>query len=291
VTANNESVTAKIPVRRRYVDVAHGQVHVRVAGAELTGRPSVVCLHMSPASGLVYERFASVVGADRTVVAPDPPGFGASDPLPPYPTVGDYADVVAETIDAMGLDTPIDLLVYHTGSFTAVELAVRRPKLVRRVVAVSMPVFTIAELERLRRLYSREPLFTKDGERLRDRWRWFVDFFGVGHANTVDQAARIFYARLSGGERHWWGHHAAFAYDVVPVLEQLSVPVLVLNPADDLTEQTRRAAPHLHSGRVEERPQWTHGFLDNDTVCAAKVVLGSLDGDEPSEDHRLTGAS
>ena len=274
------SVTVEVPVRRGYVDVAHGQVHVRVAGAGRTERPPVVCLHMSPASGVVYERFASVAGADRTVVAPDTPGFGASDPLPPYPSIGAYADVVAEVVDAMGLPTPVDLLGYHTGSFTAVELAGRRPDLVRRVVAVSMPVFTADELERFRRLYSREPIFTEDGERLRDRWRWFVAFFGVGRDNTLEQAARIFYARLSGGERHWWGHHAAFDYDVVPVLERLSVPVLVLNLADDLTEQTRRAAPHLRSGRVEERPEWTHGFLDNDTVAAAELISGFLDGDE-----------
>jgi pimeloyl-ACP methyl ester carboxylesterase len=267
-------------VRRDYVDVAHGQVHVRHVGpSDLGDRPPLVCLHMSPASGLVYERFAEVAGADRTVVAPDTPGFGASDPLPPYPAIGDYADVVAEVVTAMGLPTPVDLLGYHTGSFTAVELATRRPDLVRRVVAVSMPVFTAAELAGFRALYSREPIFTEDGERLLERWRWFTEFFGVGRDNTVEQAARIFLARLSGGERHWWGHHAAFGYDVVPVLERLPVPIVVLNPADDLTEQTRRAAAHLRSGLVDERPEWTHGFLDNDTDAAAKVILGHLDGD------------
>lgn len=273
-------MTSRVPVRREYIDVAHGQIHVRVAGAGRAGRPPLVCLHMSPASGLVYEQFAAVVGADRMVVAPDTPGFGASDPLPPYPSIGDYADVVGEVVDAMGLVPPVDLLGYHTGSFTAVELASRRPDLVRRVVAVSMPVFTAEELEQLRGLYNREPIFTDDGERLRERWRWFVDFFGVGRDNTVEQAARIFYARLSGGERHWWGHHAAFGYDVVPVLERISVPILVLNPADDLTEQTRRAAPHLRGGRVEDRPEWTHGFLDNYTVAAASTILGHLDGAE-----------
>jgi len=266
-------------VRRAYVDVAHGQVHLRVAGQRATGRPPLVCLHMSPASGLVYERFAAVAGADRTVLAPDTPGFGVSDPLPAYPTIGDYARVVAEVVEAAGPVTPVDLLGYHTGSLTAVELAVRRPDLVRRIVTVSMPVFTASELERLRRVYAQEPIFTEDGARLLEKWRWFIDFFGVGRANTVEQAARIFYARLSGGERHWWGHRAAFEYDLVPALERLQAPILVLNIADDLTEQTRRAAPHLRTGRVEEHPEWTHGFLDNDTDAAAQAVLDYLDGD------------
>jgi pimeloyl-ACP methyl ester carboxylesterase len=269
----------EVPVRRGYVDVSHGQVHVRLAGGADSDRPPLVCLHMSPASGLVYERLMALLGSTRSVVAPDTPGFGASDPLPAYPSIGDYADVVAEVVEALGLSTPVDLLGYHTGSLTAVELATRRPDLVRRVVAVSMPVFDAAELESFRRLYSTEPIFTPDGRRLLEKWLWFVDFFEVGTTNTVEQAARIFWARLSGGERHWWGHHAAFAYDLVPVLERLRLPVLVLNPADDLTVQTRRAGPHLSTGRVVEVPQWTHGFLDNQTAEAADLVLGFLDAD------------
>ena len=268
-----------VPVLRDYVSVGHGQVHLRVARAS-TGsvhRP-LVCLHMSPASGLVYENLMAHIGASRVVVAPDTPGFGASDPFPAHPAIGDYADVVAEVVGALGLEGPVDLLGYHTGSFTAVELATRRPDLVARVVAISMPVFTEAELTAFRRLYSKEPIFTEDGERLLEKWRWFVEFFGVGRHNTVEAAARIFYARLSGGERHWWGHHAAFAYDVVPVLRGLDVPVLVLNPDDDLTHHSRRAAEHLHTGVVEEHPEWTHGFLDTHTADASNRITAFLDG-------------
>ena len=43
---------------------------------------------------------------------------------------------------------------------------------------------------------------TADGERLLEAWRWFMTFFRVGTANTVEDAARIFYERLSGRERH-----------------------------------------------------------------------------------------
>ncbi len=270
-------MTGKAAVRRDYVDVAYGQVHVRMAGMEKTGQPPVVCLHMSPASGVVFEALATRLGTTRAVVLPDTPGFGASDALPPYPTITDYADVVAEVIGQLGLPAPVDLLGYHTGALTSVELARRRPTLVRRVVAISMPVFTAEDLVRLRRTYGPQPIFTADGERLLEKWRWFVRFFDVGGANTVEQAARIFYARLSGGERHWWGHRAAFEYDIAPALAAVHHPILVLNPADDLTEQTRRAVPLLRNGRVREMPQWTHGFLDNDAAEAAEIVAGFLD--------------
>ncbi|WP_122817530.1 alpha/beta hydrolase [Nocardioides pantholopis] len=272
-------------VRRAYTDLPHGQVHLRrVQPAGPTGptdptdsAPPLVCLHMSPASGLVYETVMAQIGRTRTVLAPDTPGFGASDPLPAYPGIGDYADVVIALVEALQLPGPVDLMGYHTGSLTAVEVARRRPDLVRRIVAVSMPVFSEAELVRFRALYSTDPIFTVDGERLLEKWRWFVEFFRVGRVNTVEHAARIFLARLSGGERHWWGHHAAFGYDVVPVLQELRTPLLVLNPDDDLTEHTRLAVPHLASGEVLEVPRWTHGFLDTAAADAAALVTAYLD--------------
>ena len=102
-------------------------------------------------------------------------------------------------------------------------------------------------------------------------------FFDVGGANTVEQAARIFYARLSGGERHWWGHRAAFEYDLETALARVRQPILVLNPSDDLIEQTRRATTLLRNGGVQEMPRWTHGFMDNDAEGAADVIKRFLD--------------
>ena len=273
--------TRSVRVRREYVDVTHGQVHLRTAG-EAAERPTLLCLHMSPASGLVYENVMAQLGRSRRVLAPDTPGFGASDPTPEPPDIADYADAMAEVVLATG-GGPVDVLGYHTGSLTAVELAVRHPGLVRRIVAVSMPVFTPEELERFRALYSTDPIFTPDGETLLAKWRWFVDFFGVGRVNTVEDAARIFVARLSGGPRHWWGHHAAFRYDLPGALAALETPLRVINLSDDLTEQTRRAVPLIRHGGVLERPAWTHGFLDTDAEGAAALIVDLLDDPRGAE--------
>lgn len=272
-----DSVTGPVAVRREYVDVAHGQVHLRTAG-QASAAPTLLCLHMSPASGLVYENVMAELGRTRRVIAADTPGFGASDPFSEPPDISDYADVMAEVVRATG-GGPVDVMGYHTGSYTAVELALRHPELVRRIVAVSMPVFTAEELAHFLAVYTTEPIFTEDGENLLAKWRWFVEFFGVGRFNTVEDAARIFVARLSGGPRHWWGHHAAFRYDVVDALSRLQTPVTVLNLDDDLSHQTRRAAPLLSTGRVLERSGWTHGFLDSDPVGAAHAVTSLLDAD------------
>ncbi len=259
-------------LRRSYVDVAGGQVHLREAGDPTDPHP-LVCLHMSPASGLVFERFAAAMGRHRRVLVPDTPGFGMSDPTTEQPAIADYADVVAEVLGILGLTGPVDLMGYHTGSLTAVELAARRTDLVRTVVAVSLPVFDDADLARLRAHYvSAGPLFDESGERLLERWRWFVDFYRVGGPNSVTEAGRIFTARLSGGERYWWGHAAAFDFDLAARLAEVTAPVHVLNIDDDLAEHTRRAAPLIGRGRVVELPRWTHGFLDHATDDAVAVV-------------------
>ena len=267
-----------MPVRRAYADLASGQIHLRSAGADAApGQPPLLCLHMSPASGLIYERFLDSMGTDRVAVAPDTPGFGNSDPLPAFPEIADYAHTMWSLVDALGWTAPIDLLGYHTGSMTIVEMARQAPSRVRRLILVSAPIFTEEELARARALYQPGPIFTDDGQRLVDLWRWFLVFFRVGTANTLEAAARIFYERLSGRERHWWGHRAAFNYDLGPALAALDHPVTVLNPDDDLTVNTRRAAAFLRNGRVLEVPAFTHGFLDTHTAEAAHLVRELLD--------------
>jgi len=265
-------------VRRCYIDLPAGQVHIRRAGTVATGqKPPLLCLHMSPASGLVYERLLAEMGHDRLTIAPDTPGFGNSDALPEFPEIADYARTMWDTVDALGLAGPIDLLGYHTGSLTIVEMARQAPARVRRLILVSAPLYTPDELAALRALYRPGPIFTQDGARLLELWRWFCIFFRVGTVNTVEDAARIFYERLSGRERHWWGHRAAFNYQLAPALAALDHRVAVLNPDDDLALNTRRAATLLSNGEVLELPDYTHGFLDTHTAAVATLLRSLLD--------------
>lgn len=267
-----------MPVRRSYVDLPFGQMHLRHAGkGAAAGRPPLLCLHMSPASGLVYERFLDAMGHDRVAIAPDTPGFGQSDPLPEFPEIADYARTMWSLVDALALPGPVDLMGYHTGSLTIAEMARQAPDRARRLILVSAPIYTEEERAALRALYRPGPIFTADGARLLELWRWFLVFFRVGQDNTLEDAARIFYERLSGRERHWWGHRAAFNYDLAPVLSALPHRVTVLNPDDDLAANTPRAAPLLRDGRVLDLPAFTHGFLDTHTAEAARLVRELLD--------------
>lgn len=88
---------------------------------------------------------------------------------------------------------------------------------------------------------------------------------------------------LLGGEIEWWGHRAAFAYELEDNMRQVSQPVLVFNTGDDLDTQTRRAVGMRDNIRVLEVPGWGHGFLDHHSNDVAGVVGNFLDAAEGSE--------
>ncbi|KKW90711.1 alpha/beta fold hydrolase [Sphingobium chungbukense] len=264
-------------VRRAYVDGPYGQMHVRVAGVR-GERPPLICFHMSPMSGRIYQRFLEVLERrGRMGIAIDTPGFGMSDPPPAPPGIADYSRAMQAAIATLGLAGPVDLMGYHTGSMIAADLAADRPDLVRRLVCVSAPIFTADELIEMQRLYARhEPAV--DGSHLLRRWHGFVRW-NLGRGLTIEELNDMFPEGLLAGNREWWGHNAAFSFRSDMRLDEVAQPVLVLNTDDDLTEQSRRAPKLMRNGRVVELPHWGHGFLDGFPEQAADLVMSFLDAD------------
>ncbi len=263
----------RVKVRRGYAKGRFGQIHYRIAQpAEGTGQPPLLCLHSSPNSGRIYETFLSAIGTDRIAVAADTPGFGDSDPPPTVPGIADYAAAMGDLIDALGFAT-VDVIGYHTGSLTSVELALTRPQQVRRVVMIAAPVFTDQELTELRAQFAPVEL-TQDGSHLAEAWAEHVYWAMPGW--TLDHVAEQFPDALRRPDISWWGHNAAFNYPLAKRLPEVRQPTLVLNPEDDLHEQTLRARELIANGRVHELPDWGHGFLDIHTDAAATIVRDFL---------------
>jgi pimeloyl-ACP methyl ester carboxylesterase len=282
-------------VRRAYADGRFGQLHYRIArpaaGATAPGpaessqaapaaaapgaaaRRPLLCLHMSPNSGRIYQRFLAAIGADRLAIAPDTPGFGESDPPPAPPTIEDYAAAMGDLVDALGIDE-FDVMGYHTGSETSVALALARPRQVRRVVMVSAPVFTADELAEFRQHY-RPTELDPEGSHLVRKWKGQLYWAMPG--KSIEMVAEDFVDCVRNPRISWWGHYAAFAYELAPNLQHVRQPVLVLNPDDDLHAHTLRAAPLLQDGSLRHLAGWGHGFLDVHTDAARDIVAGFLD--------------
>jgi pimeloyl-ACP methyl ester carboxylesterase len=266
-------------VTRAYADGRFGQLHYRRAGPPATTRPPLMLFHMSPYAGVIYEAFMAAMGEDRTVIAPDTPGFGNSDP-PLFddggrPGIADYAAAMGDLMDAQGL-RGVDLMGYHTGAKIALELARRRPRQVRRIVMVSAAIWTEAELAEHRAQFKRMEIDPEGAHLV--KW-WKAALFWSMRGRTLDQVARVFPARMLNPDISWWGHAAAFDYSTAAALQVLDHEILVLNPEDDLWSFTPRAKGYLRNGRVLDLPGWSHGFLDVKTADAAKIVRDFLDRD------------
>ena len=263
-------------VTRAFGTYQHGQMHYRICRPGAPSRPALVCLHMSPSSGRIYQQLLSAMGTDRIAIAPDTPGFGETD-VPPAPLeIADFAHANFGLLEQLGIDTPVDVLGYHTGSLTSVEMARQRPTQVRRIVLVSAPIFTAQELDEFRTLYGKEEP-SEDGAHLLSLWQ------AIRHWRDRNQSIELsmehFAEHLRGGANAWWGHRAAFNYvlgDVLPAIEQ---PTLVLNPEDDLHEHTLRSAELLKNGRIHELPGWSHGFIELYADDVAATLREFLDQD------------
>jgi len=225
-------------------------------------------------SGVVYETFLGEMGRDRTAVAPDTPGYGASDPPPAPPSIADYAQAMGEVLDALAL-REVDVVGYHTGSKIAVELALQRPGAVRHLVLIGAPVYTDAELAAMRAEHDRDLEPREDGGHLVGYWRAVLNWRGPGQ--TLGMIMKSFPDALRGAEHRTWGHRAAFEYSYADHLPRVTQPVLVLNPRDDLWEYTPRVAPYLKNGRVVNLPDWGHGFLDLHPVEVGRLVRRFVD--------------
>jgi pimeloyl-ACP methyl ester carboxylesterase len=125
-----------VNLRRMYVDCRHGQLHLRSAFPSSGGfdeMTTLVCLGPGASTSRLFAGFLASMGHDRSVYAPDLPGFGESDPPPPASSTSDLAAAVGDFIDHMRF-RQVDLLGYEAGVVLASALAAARPETVRRVV-------------------------------------------------------------------------------------------------------------------------------------------------------------
>jgi len=263
--------------KRAYTDGPYGQIHYRFVTPAAPSKTPLVCLHASPLSGILYENWIEEMGKDRNAFAPDTPGYGGSD-TPPQPVqIPDFGRAIIRFMDELQIERA-DIMGYHTGSFTAIEMAKSFPARVRKVVLISAPIFTDEELAKLRSTNVRpapsfEQMLETTLNNVRKNGRgMFTD------VPTDDRYWDISLERMRHYRTSSWGFAAAFNYDLKAAIAQVKQPILVLNPQDDLWEQTPRAKPYLNAlSRIHDLPGRTHGMMDSHTVDIAKVVRGFLD--------------
>ena len=124
-----------VRTRRAYFDCRFGQLHVRTAFPTTGGfdeQVTLFCLHADQSSSRAFTRFLPEIADVRSVYAPDLPGLGESDSSPTS-SFAEAAAAVSDLADDLRL-RQIDLLGIHSGARAALDLAAKRPALVRRLV-------------------------------------------------------------------------------------------------------------------------------------------------------------
>lgn len=261
--------------RRAYAGYGNGQIHYRIAGERGGMHPPLFLLHPTPKSGWIYERFMRrLARAGRVVIAPDTPGYGASDPLPDMPAIADFADAnlaLADHLVAQGLIDagPVDVAGYHTGSVTSCQMALGDPDRVRRVIFFSLPMYDTGQRAEKLALLPQWPQPARDGSHIQRMW----DLVGSMCDPRVDAAwlHRSVTENLRAVDTAA-GYGAVYAYDLFAALPRLTHPAMLVNVGDDLYEQSRRAYPLLPRANVRELPELAHGMFDLDTELLAGIV-------------------
>lgn len=123
-------------LRRAYFECRYGQLHVHNAipvGGGFDELTTLICLHGDGATGRGFLELSKRLGRTRSVYSPDLPGSGESDGAQSALSSGEHAEAIADFLDSMRF-RQVDLLGAGTGAAVAVELALLRPRMARKLV-------------------------------------------------------------------------------------------------------------------------------------------------------------
>jgi pimeloyl-ACP methyl ester carboxylesterase len=220
-----DTQTATPRLRRAYFECRYGQLHVHnaiPAGGGFDEQTTLICLHAGGTTGRSFLPVSTLLATNRSVYSPDTPGCGESDGPPGALSIEGFAAAIADFVDSMRF-RQIDLLGVHAGAAIAAELAIARPKVVRKLAMIGAPAFDESERRKLRE----QP--APDG---------------------ASPGAVVVRAALSG-----WKAEAR-----LPLIKQ---PLLVLRPRDEFREAGARVAKLNPDAQVIDLPQQDERLLES----------------------------
>jgi pimeloyl-ACP methyl ester carboxylesterase len=249
-------------VQKRYFPCRFGQLHVRMyadaATLQKAGEIPLICFHHSPSSGHIFEGFMREMGQNRVVIAPDTPGFGNSDTPQNQPDIADYAEIMNQLLDQLGY-AQVDVLGYHTGGLIAIELAIKNPQRVRKVVVAGLACFNENEQKAFMARPWPAPI-KDDGSHLAEEWQRSLAW--KPSSMSTERMAEHFAVKLRVGPKSWWGARAALFYPTLAQLPKVKQPLMVIRPKDDLWEVSMRAKSLIPNAQWVDWPQYGFWIFD-----------------------------
>ena len=227
-------------IDRGFARLTEGLVHYRERAAADGGNdmPPLLLLHASPNSSRSVEPIMQAYPPGRRLVAPDNPGNGDSvRPAAAQPEMHDYADMLDRFCDALGLET-VDIFGSHTGAHIGLELAVRRPERVRRLVVDGLLVLDAEQREDFLANYAPHKEPDEAGSQFHWAWQYIRDqmiFFPhyrkdrehlrVGGVFDAEFLHEMTMDVLRSLRTYHLAYEAVFRHDVAARLGELQQPI------------------------------------------------------------------
>lgn len=244
-------------IQRHFVQVDGRLVHYRRAGSG----PVLLALHQSPRDGSEMEPLMRAMAPYATIIAPDNPGFGLSEPLPGLPMDMDaYAHAVERLLLALGVEQAA-LYGLHTGGAIATRFASLYPA---RVSGLVVDGFVLSEpAERADMLAHYLPPFAAAWDaahlafawhRIRDQgifFPWYRREASAHLRRPPPDPARVhlqIMEFLRSGDAHRGAYGAALGYNKRPDFAALRVPALLFCAQDDVLNVYLAKLPPLPDG-------------------------------------------
>lgn len=264
-------------VKRGFVSINEGQVHVRTGGDDHSN-PPLVLLHASPSSSKSLEPLIRSLTPDHSVIAPDTLGNGDSpDPATNDPDVEYYADAMDRMADALNLET-INLYGTHTGAHIAIEWAIRNPDRVDRLILDGLAHFPDDQRQEFKDHYA--PPQSPDASGSQFHWAWqfirdqmiFYPYYKkdaehLRSGGTFDPVILhgLVMDVLNSLETYHLPYQAVFRHNLTARLPLVTVPTLCLGREDD----------HLDDGMalaLQSLMNVTHMTLGAELSQAAAII-------------------
>ncbi len=261
------------------------QVHYRRAGSG----PPLLLLHPSPQSSEALEPLIRELAHQATVIAPDTPGYGFSDPLPETPQdIVDYARAFKELVDALQLEAA-GLYGSATGAQIVIEFCKLFPERTDFVILENVAHFEDAERQNILQHYFLDLQPRADGAHLLAAWhqaRYMFEFFPWFDATPQARIAAPLLPEalhamtmgcLQAGEAYALAYRAAFLNEDFERILPITRPVRIIHREGGLLQRYNRA---LDTTRWPEHIRVVHcGAEPEQRFAALGAAVGELKDD------------
>lgn len=247
----------KIVLDRQLVETPFGFIHVisnRDYDENLT---PLLCLHMSGHSANSFANLIAYTSGKRRIIAFDYPGYGHSDKIltDQDHSIENYAEIAFYLLGYLNI-SKVNLFGHHTGAKVAVQMASTRPREIHRIILAG-----VSAKNAMSKTQSESNAKNTTGFYER-AWNLVINLYA--HDTPINVLISQFEALVNAGPQFMNAQHAAGKFNVYfgDKLRRLNHQVTVINLNDELVKETPKIIKLLKYGRLINKLQWTHGFLE-----------------------------